>query len=281
MTDTILPTRSVIRPPQIALTAALFLATSSGCVGGLAAFVPGRVAAKVPPAPVSEIMALWQPGEGKDPDGLPARGFAGQVFFFANGSKAPVLADGDVTFYVFDDQGTPDEQARPIHQFHFAADAWQTHHVKSGLGDSYQIFLPYTRAGRHHAVCSIRVKMQTEDGRSTLSEAANVVLSGERSETSDTSIDEPPSTTESSATAATLRRRDSAVRGAAAFSVSPGTSERSSTIDGIRQASFYTDTRPPAGESDRTEAGLRVYTIPLGRRPESDAEGRTRYRSHR
>lgn len=148
----------------------------SGCVSGFASS-PAKVAA-TRSTEVGDILAIWQPGEGRDADGLPARGFAGRLFFFPPGSTTPAVVDGDVTVYVFDDQGTADEQAEPIHRFHFEAAAWDTYRTDSDVGTAYQLFLPYTRSGGHRAVCSLRVKFEPPAGSPTLSVPADVVLHG-------------------------------------------------------------------------------------------------------
>jgi hypothetical protein len=69
--------------------------------------------------PAVEVLALWQAAEGPGPQGVPIRGFAGQVYFFTQNKPAPVLVDGKVRIYVFDDRGSTKEQARPIGEFDF------------------------------------------------------------------------------------------------------------------------------------------------------------------
>lgn len=130
--------------------------------------------------PVSEIIGIWQPGEGPGLDGLPSRGFAGQILFFARGYKEPVITNGDVSIYVFDDFGDTEEQQKPIHIFNFSAGAWQKYSRESSLGASYQVFIPYTRPGNHGADCQIKVKFTTPEGKPVFSRDAHVLLSGNR-----------------------------------------------------------------------------------------------------
>ena len=63
--------------------------------------------------PVVEMLCFWEPGDGEDPDGVPCKGFTGQILFLNHASK-PVVVDGDVRIYLFDDQGTPEEQSQTI-----------------------------------------------------------------------------------------------------------------------------------------------------------------------
>lgn len=131
---------------------------------------------------VREIVCLWEPAEGIGLDGLPTRGFAGQLLFFEPGSDAPVLVEGDVMIYVFDDQGTPEEQSRPLHQFEFPSPVWQTFARDTNLGPAYQIFIPYSRKGGHYADCAIRVRLTGPEQLPVWSKLTNLPLAGRKSE---------------------------------------------------------------------------------------------------
>jgi hypothetical protein len=129
---------------------------------------------------VKEIVCLWEAAEGVGLDGLPTRGFAGQLLFFRPGSDEPVLVDGDVKVYVFDDQGTIDEQSRPLHEFEFPGAVWRTFARETNLGPAYQIFVPYTRKGHNYANCAIRVRFTAEGQLPVYSKMANIALPGRR-----------------------------------------------------------------------------------------------------
>src|SRR5579864_3698457 len=77
-----------------------------------------------PKNPVAQIVGIWEPAMGIGHENKPCRGFAGQVLFFTKGSDRPVKVDGDIRIYVFDDHGTPDEQAQPIYEWNLTADVW-------------------------------------------------------------------------------------------------------------------------------------------------------------
>jgi hypothetical protein len=130
---------------------------------------------------VKEIVCLWEAAEGVGLDGLPTRGFAGQLLFFKPGSDVPVRVEGDVRIYVFYDQGTVDEQSRPLHQFDFPSAAWQTFARDTNLGPAYQIFVPYTRKGRNYAECAVRVRLTANDQLPVYSKLASIALPGRKS----------------------------------------------------------------------------------------------------
>lgn len=128
--------------------------------------------------PVKEVICLWQAAEGTNADGRPTRGFAGQLLFFAAREDETVRIDGDIRVYVFDDQGTAEEQAKPIHQFDFDSHAFEAFLTETNLGAAYQFFIPYTREGSQKATCSLRVKYTSADGRNVYSKIAQVILPG-------------------------------------------------------------------------------------------------------
>ena len=132
--------------------------------------------------PAVECLCVWQSAEGRGVRGLPSRGFAGQILFFTRNNPSPVEVEGDVRVYVFDDQGTPEERAKPIHQFDFTPEVWQSHVHQGMLGTTYNVFIPYTRKGDHQAQCALRLRMTPRGGAPVYSETANVTLPGKLDE---------------------------------------------------------------------------------------------------
>src|SRR5438552_2095274 len=76
-----------------------------------------------PKNPVIRILGLWEPAEGMAMN-KSSRGFSAQILFFSQNSDLAAQVDGDVRIYVFDDQGEPDDQAMPFHQFDYSAALW-------------------------------------------------------------------------------------------------------------------------------------------------------------
>jgi hypothetical protein len=136
-----------------------------------------------PKNPVVQIAAFWQPSNGIGIDKRACRGFAGQILFITDGSPTPALVDGTVRIYLYDDQGSHDERARPIHQFDFVPDAWKAHASKGKLGLTYSVFIPYTRKGNHEAHCSLMLRFTPREGPLAFSEMINVELPGSKSKT--------------------------------------------------------------------------------------------------
>jgi osmotically-inducible protein OsmY len=133
-----------------------------------------------PKNPVTQVLTLWQPASGPGLDKRTGRGFSGQVLFFTSKEAAPAKVDGTVRIYVYDDQGTADEQTKPLHQFDYIPEAWSVHAHMGKLGLTYSTFIPYTREGSHEAHCSIRLKYTPREGPVIFSEMVNVTLPGRK-----------------------------------------------------------------------------------------------------
>ncbi len=129
--------------------------------------------------PVRKIVCIWEPVQGQGLDGLPTRGFAGQIMFFTHASPLPATSDGEVRVTVYHDRGTHEEQIKPLHQFDFPGTAWATHLQESTRGPSYRIFIPYTAKHHWETTCALRVRLTAPDnGPTVYSEMVYVRLPG-------------------------------------------------------------------------------------------------------
>jgi hypothetical protein len=128
--------------------------------------------------PAVEILALWQATEGPGPNGVPTRGFTGEVFFFTQAKPVPVMVEGKARIYLFDDHGTAKQQARPIREYDFDPASWAAHCHSSSLGPGYAVFIPYPGNDFHQVACSLRIRFTPAVGPTIYSPTATVVLSG-------------------------------------------------------------------------------------------------------
>jgi hypothetical protein len=162
-----------------AFAAVLFMLSGPGCASlTLLNFKTEKIPTADPDHPAIEVLAVWQAAEGPGPKGIPTRGFAGQIFFFSQDRATPVAVDGTARIYVFDDHGTTQEQARPLHQFDFDRESWRGHLQMPKIGPTYGVFIPYTRDDFHQAVCSLRVRFTPTKGRPLYSPSSTIVLPG-------------------------------------------------------------------------------------------------------
>jgi len=163
------------------LTVACLLVATSGCAtsGWLKMSKPDYPKAG-PKNPVVRILGVWEPAMGIGLDDKAARGFSGQIYFFCQGSDLAARVDGDVRVYVFDDEGSPEDQMQPLHEANFSADAWNAFMTKGPLGATYNVFIPYIRPGNHEAKCTLRIRYKPASGPIAYSDFVNIVLEGKK-----------------------------------------------------------------------------------------------------
>jgi hypothetical protein len=152
--------------------------------------------------PAVRCLCLWEPSEGTGVDNKPSRGVSGQIFFFTRGGASSVEVDGDVRIYLFDDEGSADAQAQPLHQFDFLAGSWKAHLTSTQFGPAYQLFVPYSRKGHHQAELALRVRHTPPNGAPLYSDLARVTLPGyERAKAKEGSDAYEPKAPQANATA--------------------------------------------------------------------------------
>jgi hypothetical protein len=128
---------------------------------------------------------MWQPAEGTGVDDKPSRGLAGQIFFFTQSSVTPVEVEGDVRIFLFDDQGTEEQQGTALHEFDFVKGSWKAQLVGTQFGPAYQIFVPYSRKGHHQAELAVRVRLTPVNGPVIFSDMSTINLPGYDSKQAD------------------------------------------------------------------------------------------------
>ena len=133
-----------------------------------------------PSIPIREIVCVWKHAEGLNKHGSPSRGVAGQIMFFTLGSDTPVKIDddSDVVIYMFDDQGAPEDQSKPLSTIRFVNNSWNKHHGIGRLGPTYQVFVPYERKAVHQVKVTLSVRVIPKDRRPVSSMMDTVTLYG-------------------------------------------------------------------------------------------------------
>ena len=172
---------TAVRHSSMMLVAVIGLSLFSGCTtsGLFSSWTHKEQFQKATPSnPVVRALCLWEPAEGTGTDNKPARGLAGQVFFFTRDSVSSVAVDGDVRIFMFDDQGTEEEQSVPLHQFDFKDNTFRSFLSPTQFGPAYQLFIPYSRKGRHQAELAVRVRLAQPGAPPIFSDLTKVVLLG-------------------------------------------------------------------------------------------------------
>lgn len=186
-----------------------------------------------PSKPAVKCLCVWQTADGFDAEGKPCRGLAGQVFFFNGDSSVPVVVDGTVRVYLFDDQGSEEDQTKPVNQFEIDSPTWNAQLTNTQFGPAYRLFVPYPRAGRHQAQLAVRLRMAPDNGPVVFSELSTVELAGYKPEKKAETDDSP--------TTAKVERVLRERLGDAAPNDSTAASERTNAAaDGIEHAAAPT-----------------------------------------
>lgn len=177
--------------PAILRTLALLTAASvlalSGCASGTLLRTPGQlirdpgrlIGRSRTERNIGRIVTLWEPSQGKDPDGRNSRGFAGQILFFGPNGKTGCRVCGKVVISVYDEYD-PDADGDPVllHKFEFGEEAWEAHRGEGTLGHSYSVFVPYTRSHKDQVNCALKVELVQQNGRTISSQETEVLLPG-------------------------------------------------------------------------------------------------------
>ena len=126
---------------------------------------------------VVQIVALWEPSNGKGIDDKPARGFAGHILFFGTDTDTGCRVRGTVNIYEYDQYDADSlDDLTPLHTFSFHPDIWEGHRSEGTLGHSYSCFIPYMNKHRNQVNCGLKVELITDDGQKITSEVTEVLL---------------------------------------------------------------------------------------------------------
>lgn len=133
-----------------------------------------------PENPVTRMVCLWEPSEGRNLQGMPSRGVRGQIMFFTQGSDSPVAVNGDVKIYQFDNHGPREKWDKPIHEFMFTAEQWNSFLQPGMLGPQYNVFIPYMKRHPEQVTVALQIRFTPREGASApiYSQTSNTALPG-------------------------------------------------------------------------------------------------------
>jgi len=106
------------------------------------------------------------------------RGFGGRVTFFGTDERTPILVDGQLTVYAFDDEDPDPDQPAPEKKFIFPRERFASHQSESNLGPSYSFWLPWDEVGGPQRKLSLIGRFDDAEGHVILSQPASVTLPG-------------------------------------------------------------------------------------------------------
>jgi hypothetical protein len=132
----------------------------------------------LPPGPVDKALAVWTPAV--ETGEKPQRGFGGRVYFYDSEARRPIKVDGTVAVYAFDEANRKPNDNEPTRVYTFAKEDVKKSYFKSGLGHSYNLFVPWDTDGPDgdSKKISFIVRYIPDKGNSIISPQATAYLFG-------------------------------------------------------------------------------------------------------
>src|SRR3954453_48789 len=124
------------------------------------------------------IVCTWSDTVMSQPGTKPQRGFGGRIMFYEKDEKQPILVDGQLVVYAFDETGRAPTDNKPTRRYVFPADQIPLHMSKSDLGASYSFWLPWDEAGGPRTEVGLICRFEPKGGAVVTSEQAKQKLSG-------------------------------------------------------------------------------------------------------
>jgi hypothetical protein len=108
----------------------------------------------------------------------PQRGFGGRIMFYEKDEDKPILVDGQLVVYAFDETGRDPTDNKPTRRYVFPAEQIPQHMSKSEIGASYSFWLPWDEAGGPRTQVSLICRFEPTDGPIITSEQTKHLLPG-------------------------------------------------------------------------------------------------------
>ena len=124
----------------------------------------------------SHLTALWTHTVLNQPGKKGIRGFGGRLMFQGKDPNKPVVVDGTLTIYAFDE--TVRASTVPDRKFVFTPEQFAKHHSVSKLGHSYSVWLPWDEVGGPPRRINLVARFEPAGGAMILSENALQFLPG-------------------------------------------------------------------------------------------------------
>lgn len=130
------------------------------------------------PQTPDRVVAVWTNATLHQPGKRAVRGFGGRLMFHADGEEDPVLVDGRLTVYAFDDENPDPNDPSPEKKYVFPAELMPKHQSESALGPSYSFWLPWDELGGRQRQIGLIARFEDASGKKVASTIAHLNLPG-------------------------------------------------------------------------------------------------------
>ncbi len=105
-------------------------------------------------------------------------GFGGRIMFYGRGDEDPIVVEGELTVFAYDDTGDVQDEAVPARKYVFRAEDLARHYSESKLGHSYSFWVPWGRVGGPQRQVSLIARFKSAKGGVVMSEMTRHLLPG-------------------------------------------------------------------------------------------------------
>jgi hypothetical protein len=120
------------------------------------------------------------------------RGFGGRMIFYAKEGEKPILVDGQLVVYAFDESNRLPTDQKPTRRYVFPAEQVAIHMSKSEIGPSYSFWLPWDEEGGPQTEVSLIARFQPKDGPVVVGEQTKHLLPGAQTPPDVAAAGQPP-----------------------------------------------------------------------------------------
>lgn len=126
----------------------------------------------------NRVVGMWTDTVLSKAGQVPQRGFGGRLYFYGKDANKPVLVEGELVVYAFDETGREPTDNKPTRRYVFPTDQVVLHQSESPVGPSYSFWLPWDEAGGARTEISLLCRFQPKGGPVVISEQTRHVLPG-------------------------------------------------------------------------------------------------------
>jgi hypothetical protein len=124
------------------------------------------------------VAGSWTDTVLTKPGQKPQRGFGGRLIFYGKKEDKPILVDGQLVVYAFDESNRDPTDNKPTRRYVFPPDQIPLHMSKSDVGATYSFWLPWDEAGGRRTEVSLICRFEPKGGPVITSEQTRHLLPG-------------------------------------------------------------------------------------------------------
>lgn len=124
------------------------------------------------------MVGAWTDTVMTKPGEKPQRGFGGRVMFYGEEGEEPIIVDGQLVVYAFDETGRAPTDNKPTRRYVFPPETIKQHMSKSDIGASYSFWLPWDEVGGQKTEVSLICRFEPKGGPIVTGEQTRHMLPG-------------------------------------------------------------------------------------------------------